>query len=78
MKAVQVTRHGPPGEVLLVQTVERPEPGPGEVRVKVSAASLNFNDIDRCLRKPGLGPYSAPVHAGHGRVRRRRCHRRGR
>ena len=48
MKAVQVTRHGPPGEVLLVQTVERPEPGPGEVRVKVSAASLNFNDIDRC------------------------------
>jgi NADPH2:quinone reductase len=24
-----------------------PEPGPGQVRVKVSAASLNFNDIDR-------------------------------
>src|SRR5271156_7179182 len=48
MKAVQVTRHGQPGEVLAVQTVERPEPGTGEVRVRVSAASLNFNDIDRC------------------------------
>ena len=47
MKALQVTRHGPPGEVLEVRTVERPEPGANEVRVKVRAASLNFNDIDR-------------------------------
>jgi NADPH:quinone reductase len=48
MKGLQVTRHGPPGDVLAVRTLERPEPGPNEVRVKVRAASLNFNDIDRC------------------------------
>src|SRR5665213_434087 len=48
MRALQVTEHGQPGEVLLVRTIERPEPGPGEVRVKVGAASLNSNDIDRC------------------------------
>jgi NADPH2:quinone reductase len=48
MKALQVTRHGAPAEVLEVRTVERPEPGPNEVRVRVHAASLNFNDIDRC------------------------------
>ncbi len=48
MRGVQVTRHGPPGEVLEVRTLERPEPGQNEVRVKVRAASLNFNDIDRC------------------------------
>ena len=48
MKALQVTRHGPPGDVLAVRTLNRPEPGPNEVRVKVRAASLNFNDIDRC------------------------------
>jgi NADPH2:quinone reductase len=48
MLAVQVTRHGPPGEVLAVRELDRPEPGPGEVRVRVGAASLNFNDIDRC------------------------------
>jgi NADPH2:quinone reductase len=48
MRALQVTTHGAPGDVLHVRTVERPEPGPGEVRVKVGAASLNFNDIDRC------------------------------
>jgi len=48
MRAVQVTSHGRPGEVLAVRTVDRPEPEPGEVRVRVGAASLNFNDIDRC------------------------------
>ena len=48
MRALQVTRHGAPGEVLRVCGAERPEPGPHEVRVKVGAASLNFNDIDRC------------------------------
>src|ERR1700733_8936932 len=64
MKAVQVTRHGPPGEVLLVETVERPEPGPGEVRVKVSAASLNFNDIDRCLGKLVSVPTPPPFTLG--------------
>ena len=48
MKALQVTAHGSPGEVLAVRTVERPEPEAGEVRIVVAAASLNFNDIDRC------------------------------
>ena len=64
MRAVQVTRHGPPGEVLLVRTVEQPEPGPGEVRVKVSAASLNFNDIDRCLGKLVSVPTPPPFTLG--------------
>jgi NADPH2:quinone reductase len=48
MRALQVTAHGRPGEVLAVRDVEKPDPGPGEVRVEVGAASLNFNDIDRC------------------------------
>jgi NADPH2:quinone reductase len=48
MKALQVTVHGRPSEILAVRTIDRPEPGPGEVRVKVGAASLNFNDINRC------------------------------
>jgi len=48
MRALQVTAHGEPGKVLAVRTVDRPEPGPGEVRIRVGAASLNFNDIDRC------------------------------
>jgi NADPH2:quinone reductase len=48
VKALVVTAHGKPGEVLQVREVARPDPAPGEVRVKVGAASLNFNDINRC------------------------------
>jgi NADPH2:quinone reductase len=48
MKALQVTKHGAPGEALEIRDVEKPEPGPGQVRIRVEAASLNFNDIDRC------------------------------
>ena len=49
MRALQVTRNGPPGEVLAVRDVDRPVPGDGQVLVEVATASLNFNDIDRCL-----------------------------
>jgi len=47
MKAVRVVRHGDPGEVVQVADVDVPEPGPGEVRVAVRAASVNFGDIAR-------------------------------
>jgi len=43
-----VVRHGRPSEAVEVGDVAVPEPGPGEVRVAVSAASLNFGDIARC------------------------------
>ncbi len=48
MKAARVVRHGEPADVVEVQDVEVPEPGAGQVRVSVSAASLNFGDIARC------------------------------
>jgi len=48
VKAVRVVRHGAPTEALEVQDIPVPEPGPGEVRIAVSAASLNFGDIARC------------------------------
>src|SRR6266516_4240271 len=43
MRAVVITRHGPP-EVLRVE--ERPDPpvGPGDVRIAVRAAGINFAD----------------------------------
>jgi NADPH:quinone reductase-like Zn-dependent oxidoreductase len=48
MRAARVVRHGSPAEVIEVQDVAVPEPGAGEVRVAVAAASLNFGDIARC------------------------------
>ncbi len=41
-------RHGAPMDALEVQDIPVPDPGPGEVRIAVSAASLNFGDIARC------------------------------
>jgi NADPH:quinone reductase-like Zn-dependent oxidoreductase len=50
MRAVVITRHGGP-EVLQVQ--ERPDPpvGPGQVRIAVKAAGINFADT---LARTGL------------------------
>jgi NADPH2:quinone reductase len=64
MRALQVTRNGPPGDVLRVAEVGVPEPGPGEVRVQVGAASLNFNDIDRCRGKLVSVPTPPPYTLG--------------
>ena len=64
MKALQVTRHGSPGEVLDVVDVDVPEPEAGEVRVRVGAASLNFNDIDRCHGRLVSVPTPPPYTLG--------------
>ncbi len=44
MKAVYVTEFGSP-DVLKLQDVPLPEPGPGQARIKVAATSVNFADI---------------------------------
>ena len=44
MKAALYDRYGPAAEVLRVDEVERPEPGPGEVRVKVAVSAVNPTD----------------------------------
>lgn len=52
MRALVITRHGPP-EVLKVEERPDPVPGPGEVRVAVKAAGINFADL---LARMGLYP----------------------
>jgi NADPH2:quinone reductase len=44
MKAVLCKAYGPP-ESLVVEDVESPTPGPGEVVISVKAASVNFPDV---------------------------------
>ena len=57
MRAVVITRHGAP-EVLRVE--ERPDPavGPGEVRIAVRAAGINFADL---MARSGVYPDAPPV-----------------
>lgn len=52
MKAVFITRHGGPG-VLRLEESATPEPGPGQVRLAIKAAGINFADL---MQRMGLYP----------------------
>jgi NADPH:quinone reductase-like Zn-dependent oxidoreductase len=56
MRALTIVRHGGP-EVLEVREVAKPEPGPGEVRVRLKFAGLNFSDV---MARQGMYPDAPP------------------
>jgi D-arabinose 1-dehydrogenase-like Zn-dependent alcohol dehydrogenase len=53
MTATLIREHGGP-ERLLLETVERPRPGPGEAVVRVAACALNHLDIFVRRGTPGI------------------------
>ncbi|HEY6276464.1 MAG TPA: NADPH:quinone reductase [Streptosporangiaceae bacterium] len=68
MRAALYDRHGPAAEVLRVEEVDRPGPGPGEVRVKVTMSGVNPTD---CKSRGGATPrpidgFQIPQHDGAG------------
>lgn len=60
MRAVVVERTGGP-EALEVRDIVVPEPGPGEVRVEVAAAGVNFIDV---YKRTGAYPMQVPFVVG--------------
>jgi NADPH2:quinone reductase len=60
MKAIRIYEPGGP-EKLRYEEVPLPEPGEGEVRVKIEAAGVNFIDI---YHRTGLYPLSLPTTPG--------------
>jgi len=62
MLAVQLTGWGRPAEV---REIGVPEPGPGEVLLKVSAAGLCHSDLHLMHWAPGMLPYHLPFTLGH-------------
>ncbi len=52
MRALVITQHGPP-EVLKILDRPDPEVGPGQVRIAVKAAGVNFSDL---LARTGMYP----------------------
>jgi len=60
MKAIRVNEHGGP-EVLSYEDVPAPEPGPGEVRVRLAASGVNFIDV---YQRTGLYPKETPFTLG--------------
>ena len=62
MRAIVVTRHGGP-EVLELQDVPAPEPGPGQLLVDVEAIGVNYRDI---YEREGGGAHAAETPHGAG------------
>jgi NADPH2:quinone reductase len=65
MKAVRIHSHGGP-EVMRLEDIELPPPGPGEVRVRQTAIALNFSDIN--VRRGGFyqkEPLPMPIILGN-------------
>ena len=60
MHAVVIHEPGGP-EVLVAQDLPRPDPGPGELRVDVAAAGVNFIDV---YFRTGAYPLPTPFIAG--------------
>ena len=56
MRAWQVQGAGEPAEVLHLVEREAPEPGPGEVRIRVTAAGLGLPDVFMCRGTYPLTP----------------------
>jgi NADPH:quinone reductase-like Zn-dependent oxidoreductase len=57
MRHIVIPRHGPP-DVLALREAPDPAPGPGEVRVDVRAAGVNFADV---MARMGLYPDAPPL-----------------
>ena len=65
VRAVRIHSHGGP-EVLRLEEIELPEPGPGEARVRHTAIGLNFSDIN--VRRGGFyqkEPLPMPIILGN-------------
>ena len=45
MKAAWYERQGPAREVLVLGEMPDPEPGPGELRIRVAASGINPGDV---------------------------------
>jgi NADPH2:quinone reductase len=68
MRAALYDRYGPAGEVLRVEEMERPEPGPGEVRVRMQVSGINPTDWkSRAGSTPRpIDGFQIPHHDGAG------------
>jgi NADPH:quinone reductase len=69
MKAAWYEWQGPPASVLVVGEMTTPEPGPGEVRIRVAASGINPGDVKKRQDAFGVGmpfPRVVPHSDGAG------------
>jgi NADPH2:quinone reductase len=64
MRAWRAHEFGAPSDVLRLEEVPTPEPGPGEVLVRTQAVPLNLNDLERIAGGPVMVPVEHPIVPG--------------
>lgn len=64
MRAWVAHEFGAPNEVLRLDEVDVPEPGPGQVQIAVEAITINFNDIDGIRGRYRTVPVEPPYIPG--------------
>ena len=72
MRAIWYEQKGPAAEVLVAGEMRDPEPGPGEVRVRIAVSSVNPTDVKRRREGRELGrfPRIVPDNDGAGTIDR--------
>ncbi len=60
MQAVVMTQTGPAVDVLRLREIPMPEPGAGEVRVRIAASGINPSDVKRRGAAPAGSPLEFP------------------
>jgi len=72
MRAATFTHTGPAADVLTIRDVPTPDPGPGEVRVKLATSGVNPSDVKRRgaapVGKPAEFPLVIPHSDGAGTI----------
>lgn len=66
MRKVVYRRHGPPADVLELVEAPDPEPGPGEVRVRLTRMTINPADLLSIEGSYGAEPIALPATPGFG------------
>jgi NADPH2:quinone reductase len=70
MRAALYSRNGPAQDVLKVTDLPTPEPGAGEVRVKLAVSGVNPSDVKSRAGRPVAGDYIVPHSDGAGVIDR--------
>jgi NADPH2:quinone reductase len=65
MRAATYERNGPARDVLTLRELPIPEPGPGEVRVRIATSGVNPSDTRRRGADPVGGPAEFPLVVPH-------------
>ena len=63
MEAIRARRYGTP-DVLVLEEVPVPRPGPGQVLIRVESAGVNFADVKRRRNDPYPFPTPLPYTPG--------------